>query len=99
MPPRSYKLGTRYLSDLLANTTEGIFILSQLSIERIIKFICQHANTTIDIFLAMFFILLQLEQLVGQVQSRHDRNAFKSHESARSAYSTHPLVQEHGRFP
>ena len=57
-PPRSYKLGTRRISGPLANTTEGNFILAQLLIQRIIKFVDEHANAIIYIFLAVFFDLL-----------------------------------------
>ena len=60
-PPRGYKLGTRYLSGLLANTTEGSFILAQLLIQRIIELIGEQTDTAVDILLPVLFALLQLE--------------------------------------
>ena len=56
--PEVYKLGTRRISGPLANTTEGNIILAQLLIERIIEFVNEQTNSTIYVFLAVFFDLL-----------------------------------------
>ena len=61
VPPRGYKLGTRFLSGLLANTTEGSYILAQMAIQRIIEFIDKQTNTAVNVFLAVLLILLQAE--------------------------------------
>ncbi len=58
MPTRSYKLGTRRISGPLANTTEGYLILAHLLIKRIIEFVDEQTNSTIHVFLAVFFDLL-----------------------------------------
>lgn len=59
--PRGHKLGTRYLSGQLANTTEGNFILAQLLAKCIIEFIGQHPDTLVEGFLAVLLVFLQSE--------------------------------------
>ena len=61
MPSRGYKLGTRRISGPLANITEGYLILAQLLITRIIKFVDEHPDAVINVFLAVLFGLLHLE--------------------------------------
>ena len=58
LPPRSRKLGTRHLSGLLANTTEGDIILAQMLAQCIIEFIGEQTNPAINPFFTMFFMRL-----------------------------------------